>query len=342
MTGWRCAAVFALVLLTHSKGGLAAAVTVPETGGPPAAAASGPHTQEAPPQVALDVTPADSSIVPLLRAELQALGAEVVGGTEAVPEPVMIQVVLTNESLAVQITDRRAGHATVQETFPVQSGTSMDPRTAVLHVVELLRWHLRFNPGSEIAKPAPVVAAEPKAAPPIAAPQVSNIRIGLTPMAAYSPGGTGLGLGGQIDIFKRWGRFGARALGATVLVPNSMSVPAGSIDVTASWGGLEGLLILGGDRSTTLELGAGGAVFVSSLQGMASGGNVGQADRVITVSPMADVRLRRRITTGFGLTLGSVLLVPRQSSRLLTMENEVGRYGQIIVAFGIGAELTIF
>jgi hypothetical protein len=339
----RSAAALALVLLTRSRGGLAAAATVSESGAPPPARASEPRRPEARPQVVLDVTPVDSAIVPLLRAELSALGVDVVDGPAAA-DAVTIHVALTatGEALDVSIVDPRTGRTTVQETFSVQSGTSMDPRTAVLHAVELLRWHLRFTPTSETVRaPAgPPVEAQPTR--PIGPPQTSNIRIGLTPLASYSPGGTGLGLGGQVDVLRRWGRFGARGLGGSVLVPNRLSVPEGSLEVTASWGGLAGVLILGGDRPTTLEVGAGGALFVSALHGTANAGNVGQDDRLLTVSLFGDLRLRRRITQGFALSASSSLFVPWQSSRLRVLDREVGRYGQIVVAFGIGAELALF
>lgn len=318
------------------------AAVVIEASEPSAGVTPEPLRPEAPLQVVLDVSPADSSIVPLLRAELHALGVEVDDGTEAAPETVTIHVVLAPESLGVQIVDRRAGHGTVQETFPVASGTSMDPRMAVLHVVELLRWHLRFNPASDAARATSAPSVETKSAATSGPAQMSDIRIGLASFAAYSPGGTSLGLGGQVDVLRRWRRLGARLLGGTVLIPNRISVPAGSLEVTASWAGLEGVLILAGDRATSVEVGAGGSIFVSGLQGTGSAGNIGRGDHVVTFSPFADLRLRRRISPGFGLNVDSALLVPLQSSRLLAVGNEVGRYGRIVLTFGIGAELAIF
>jgi hypothetical protein len=319
---WRCAAVCALVLLVCSNDGRA------EPGG----------TR---PQAALDVKPVDSPIVPLLRAELRELGVDLVDEGTGAGDAVTIHVALTSKSLDVQIVDRRTGQATVQETFPALNGTPMDPRTAVLHVVELLRWHLRFTPAADVSKAASTSPPEPKAAQP-APLQTLNTRIGLTPLAAYSPGGAGVGMGGQVDVFRRWGRFGARILGGTVLVPNRMSVAEGSLEMTANWAGLAGVLILGGDGATTVELGAGGSIFVSTLHGTANADNLGQDDRLVTFSPFGDLRLRRRITQGFGLSLNSSVLVPLQSSRLVVLGRGVGRYGEVMVALGIGAELAVF
>jgi hypothetical protein len=248
-------------------------------------------------------------------------------------------VALTPESLDVRIVDQRTGRSTIQEAFP---GTSMDLRTAVLHAVELLRWHLRFTPASEApAAATPTTPVEIEPAPPVSLAQ-SNTRVGLTSLASYSPGGSGLGIGGQIDVLRQWGRFGARVLAGTVFVPNRISVPEGSLEISASWGGLAGVLILGGQRTTTLEIGAGASIFVSALHGTANTGNVGQDDRVITFSPFGELRLRRRVTRKFGVNVGSAVLVPYESSHLRVLDREVGRYGQVVVAFGIGAELALF
>lgn len=290
----------------------------------------------APPQVLLDVTPPDSAIVPLLRAELRELGIEVVEGSSGAA--VTMHIVLTSESLEVRVVDQATGRTTVRETFPAVTGSPMDPRTAVLHAVELLRWDLRFAPPPTVTpKPTPAIESTP--APP---PAASNMRVGITSLALYSPGGAGIGAGGQVDILKRWGRLGARALGGTVLLPNAMSVPEGSIEVTARWGGLAGVLIVEGDRRTSLEVGAGATIFASALHGKASGENMAADDHLLTAAPFGELRLRQRITPGFALDLGAMCLVPLKSSRLRVLGAEVGRFGQAVVTLGLGVELTLF
>jgi hypothetical protein len=171
----------------------------------------------------------------------------------------------------------------------------------------------------------------------------------MMPFALYSPGGAGPGAGGQIDVLLRWGRLGARALGGSTLLPATLSVPEGSFEVTASWGGLAGVLIVGSESRLSLELGLGATLFASTLR-KASTDNVSQDDHVLTVAPFGDIRLRRRITPGFALSLGAALFAPRESSRLRVVDvstpgataTEVGRFGQVVMTLGLGAELTLF
>jgi hypothetical protein len=300
--------------------------------------------------VSLDVTPPDSPIVPLLRAELRELGIDVIDGSAGDAASVTMHVVLTGDSLDVRIVDQPTGRTTVRETFPATTGASMDTRTAVLHAVELLRWHLRFTPASKVSAPAPPPSVEASPAQPSSSAPTSNVRIGMMPVASYSPGGAGVGAGGQIDVLVTWGRLGARALGGSMLLPAALSVPEGSIEVTASWGGLSGVAIVGGDRWATLEIGLGATIFASTLRGKASAGNTSRDDQVLTIAPFGELRLRRRITPGFALTLGAALFVPLESSRLRVLDistptptaTEVGRFGQAVIILGLGAELALF
>jgi len=291
--------------------------------------------------VVLDVTPADSALVPLLRAELGELDVEIVDAPGEATNVIAIQVTLTAEALEVRIIDRASQRATVQETFPSQGGRAMDARTAALHAVELLRWHLRFTPleAPKGAKPKPSQARPAPSAPPRSN---SSTQLGLMPLASYSPGGTSVGLGGELAVLQRWGSFGARVLAGTLFAPNRLSVPEGSVDVTATWGGLAGVWLIGAERPTSLELGAGAALFASSLQGTANQDNIGQNDHLLAFAPLGELRLRQRLTPGFALALGSTCLLPLQSSRLLVLDRPVGHYGQAVLTLGLGVELTLF
>ncbi len=308
----------------------------------PPTAPSGYHLQEARPQVALDVTPPDSPIVPLLCAELRELGVDVADGPPGSATTVTMHIVLTSELLEVRIVDQTTGRTTERETFSVIMGSPMDPRTAVLHAVELLRWDLRFTPAATdpTALHTPPSASTP--ARPSSPSPTSNMRIGLIPFALYSPGGAGVSLGGQVDILKRWGRLGARVLGGSVFLPSGVSVPEGSIEATASWGGVAGVLIVGGDRRTSLEVGLGATIFASALHGKANADNLGKDDHLLTVAPLGEFRLRQRVTPGFALSLDSAFFVPLRSSRLLVLDREVGRFGQVVMTLGLGVELALF
>ena len=219
----------------------------------------------------------------------------------------------------------------------------MDARTAALHAAEFLRWHLRSHASghTERSSGAPVAPAEP-AEPAARTPAPADLRISLLPVVTFSPGGTEAGFGGQVDLLRRWGSFGARLLGATSLVNNHMSVPEGSIDVRMGWGGIEGVAILGSATSgISADLGLGVGLFSAALRGTANPDNISQDDHLLTVAPIFDLRARQRLAAGFALTLGGSCLVPLRSSRMRVLEIPVGRFGQAVVTLGLGVEFTL-
>lgn len=290
-----------------------------------------------PQQVELAVTPAGSSIAPLLRAELSELGLVVVAASDSL----RIEVVLTSDSLEVRLIDAESGRIKGQEVFSAPAGHSMDARTAALHAAEFLRWHLRTHAlGDSNVVNAPTSAA-PEHVVPASNRASSSLHLSLLPMAVYSPGGTSIGMAGELDLLRRWRAIGARLLGASSFVHNSLYSAEGSIDVSAYLGGLEGVLLFETQLGTALELGAGAALFGSSSRGNPSANNLGRSEQLLTVAPLADVRLRQRLSADWAFTLSSMCLVPLRSTRLRALEREVGRYGQAVFTLGLGVELTL-
>lgn len=295
----------------------------------------------APPQVRIDVSPADSAVVPLLRAELEELGLSVVEAPSPGTPSLTVRVVLTRSALEVSVVDDTTGRDTAHESFSVASGRTMDPRTAVLHAVELLRWQLSFKESHEPEAPTPRVVAEPAPPPTPARERPVALGFSLLPLALYSPGGTRLGLGGGLDLLVRRRWLGARVLGATSMVPNRLTVPEGTLEVTPSWGGLQGALLLDVASATTLELGVGAALLSTRLRGISQAENLGADDHLLTFAPLADVRLRQHVTSGFAVGVGAACLLPLEASRLKVLDREVGRYGQALLALGLGLELSV-
>ena len=293
------------------------------------------------PRIHLDVVPVQSSVVPLLRAELDELGLTVVDGPAGAPS-ITIHAVLGPHSLEVRITDDATDEVVLRELFSSANGRAMDPRTAVLHTSELLRWHLHYQP------PAPTLSAQPpppspKSAPPVPVDERSRLRLGVLPLAIYSPGGTQLGLGAELDLSRRWSWFGVRALGGSSLVANRMSVPEGQLQARSAWLGLDSMFAWEpGRRGTSLELGLGGALFTSALRGTADGENAGRDDRLLTFAPAIELRAEQRITRALSLVLASKCLVPLEASRLRVLGRPVGRYGREVLTLGLGLQLTLF
>ncbi len=293
------------------------------------------------PRIHLDVSPPDSSVVPLLRAELSELDLTVIDDPTSNGPSITVHATLSDDTLEVRITDDETGKTLVREVFSVTDGRTMEPRTAVLHAVELLRWHLRYRAPTPELPPAPPSVPKPL---PLAAEEArTDLRLSVLPLAIYSPGGTELGLGAELDLLRRWNWFGVRFLGGTALVPNRMSLPEGQLQVRSSWAGLESALVLEpGSSGTALELGLGAALFTSTLQGAAGGNNAGRDDQLLTPAALVDLRARQRVTRGFALVLASACLVPFEASGLRVLGRQVGSYGREVVTLGLGFELTLF
>jgi hypothetical protein len=291
------------------------------------------------PPVHLEVVPRDSELVPLLRAELDDLGLTVVGGPGS-GASITLHATLGADSLEVRISDNANGAVVLREVFSIGNGRRMDARTAVLHASELLRWHLRYQP------PSPPLADAPKPATPSPtakrAKPSRDLRMGLLPLAIYSPGGTQLGLGGQLDFSYRSSWLAARAVGAGSLVPNRMAVAEGELRAISGWIGVEVAARWAlGSFGTELELGGGAAFFTSASRGTATGSNQGRDDQLLTIAPLVDLRARQRITRGFTLLIASQALMPLESSRWYVRGRDVGGFGKQILTLGLGLELTL-
>ncbi|MGC4086534.1 MAG: hypothetical protein QM756_01295 [Polyangiaceae bacterium] len=305
-------------------------------------ALAGPAVADVPDKstaIQLDVSPSDSPLVPLLRAELGELGIET-----ANDGALTAHVSFGGDSLEIRIVDDATGTTVGHEVFSVPGGRNMEPRAAALHAAEFLRWHLRWHDtATKNEPPAPSASVEPPKALPSRAEAPSDLRVSLLPIALFSPGGTSPGFGGELDLSRRFGFVGARLVGAMALLQNRLSVSEGSIDVSSGWGALEGFVILDHERSgTSFELAAGAALLDVNLRGSSSADAVGRDDELLTLAPLGDVRLRQRVTSGLALTLGSACLLPLRSTRLRVFEREVGRYGQALVTLGVGVDLKLF
>ena len=291
------------------------------------------------PSVAIVASPPDSPVVPLLRAELRAAGLEVSDAAEPGTAALSLHVTFAGQSLEVSVVDEATGRTTLREVFSQTDGTPMDARTAVLHAVELLHWHLSPHeaPGTVAPKHAP-----PQATLAEDTSRAFHLSAALLPLASYSPGGTTPGLGAELDVLFRWRELGVRALGATLLAPGHLDRPAGSIDVTSRLAGLAAAWLPRETRSgTALELGTGIALLDNALRGTPSAGSLGGNDSLLTSAVLVDLRAHQRLTQSFAVTLGASALLPLTSDRLRILDREVGRYGQLITTVGLGFEVTL-
>ncbi len=302
-------------------------------------AASAETRRAPPPSVVIVASPPDSPVVPLLRAELRATGLDVVDEAEPDRATLSLHVTFAGQSLEVSVVDEATGRTTLREVFSQTDGTPMDARTAVLHAVELLHWHLSPHLAPETAAPKPAPQQQPLSEP---APDAFHLDAALLPLSSYSPGGTTPGLGAELDVLFRFRELGVRALGATLLVPGRIDRSAGSIDVTSRWAALEATWLSPETRSgTAFELGTGAALLDNALRGTPSADLLGGSDTLLTPALFVDLRARQRLTHSFAITLGTSALLPLTSDELRILDRKVGRYGQLIATLGLGFEVTL-
>lgn len=310
------------------------------------------------------MAPAQHESVALLKAELEGLGLEVVSArladapvdapspTRSADAPEEFRIVLRPTHVEVWIFDRAAGKVTLREVFAESDGTPLDTRTAVLHAVELLHWHLRERfPRTRRAAPAkdsPAKGVTAQAAPPPAAPTPERRltwSISLAPRALYSPGGTSLGVGAQIDVDRRWSQLAVRLFAASALVPNELVSSEGSAQVTSRFLGLEAVLF-SSEALTPSDLqasvGLGVALVSNELRGRATRGYAAHDDWVLTAAPILELRVSYVVTDSVAIDLCSSVMTPLRASRLRFGEREAGRYGQLVATLGIGPRIAVF
>lgn len=309
-------------------------------------------------RIVVVVSPTKHDSLALLRAELQELGLQVIAmplrddAAEAPSSeppqlaPEEFRIVLRPSHVEVWMFERTTGKVTLREVFAQSDGSPLDARTAALHAVELLRWQLRER------EPKTRRASKRRLeSPPSPAASVPGVALreawlfSLVPQALYSPGGTSLGIGAQIDVAWRWSRVGARLFVASALLPNELVGSAGSAQVTSRFVGLQGVLIsTEGPTSSGLEtsLAFGAALVSTELRASASSGYLAQDDQLLTIAPMLDLRASYALSRSLAISLCSSLMTPLRSSSLRFADQEAGRYGRLILSVGAGPRITVF
>jgi hypothetical protein len=302
-------------------------------------------------------SPMKRDSIALLRAELEALGLEVLevplddvadtaSWAAAAPRTTeQFRILLRPDHLEVWIFDRVTGKVTSREVFAQSNGTPLDARTAVLHAVELLRWKLRE------AEPTTRREPVPKVRPRAPLPEVDSVDrrqawlFSVLPQVLYSPGGTGAGVGAEIDIAWRWRQLAARLFAASVLFPNELVSREGSVRVTSRFLGLQGV-VMSSERpnlsGVDASLGLGLGLLSTDLRASATSGYRAHDDQLLTIAPMLELRASYLVTNAVAIAVSSSLMLPLRSNSLRFADREAGRYGQFIAAFGVGPQIAVF
>lgn len=309
-------------------------------------------------RVVLIVSPAQQDGIALLRAELKALGLEVsevsLGDGPADPSslprsannPEEFRIVLRSAHVEVWIFNRATGKVIQREVFAESDGTPLDTRTAVLHTVELLRWQLRERQPRTRRDSASKAPSQPAIPSVVMDPERQQAWLfSLFPQALYSPGGTSLGVGAELDVAWRWSRFSARLFASSALLPNELTSTEGTTQVTSRFVGLEAV-VLSSERpllsGLEASLGVGAALVGTELRASAASGYRAHDDQLLTVAPLLDLRASYVVSRSVAIALCSSLLAPLRSSSLRFGDHEAGSYGRVIVSVGVGPQITVF
>jgi hypothetical protein len=273
--------------------------------------------------VALVADRADDPITRRLRAELGALGFEVVAGRRERDAPsraslesiarssgavAAIRVVPSPEGVEVWIADRVTGKTVLREVVAGGAGDA-EPAVVAVRAVELLRASLL-----EIEAPHPPRGEEP-AGPQVralvapaaraAADRVAPARLtfGIGPAVTASPGG----LGGSTSVLAtlRWWPADRIGVGSFVMFPAGtirVDGPEGEALVSATVIGAGARWALA-DRSDTWlpELGAGVSIVTTRMDGLGYTPYIGASDRVTVAAPYLDGGLGIALSPGLRL-----------------------------------------
>ncbi|WP_096330800.1 hypothetical protein [Nannocystis exedens] len=176
----------------------------------------------------------DEAIVRQLRAELSALGFEVLA-PEAPAEgddelwaddlgAVAAIRVVENEALEIHIVDRVAGKSVRHRVAIPQPQTEEDARIVAMRAIELLRASLREPQEAPVVSPPPFTPSTPSPTSP-PRPAAPRFFIHLAPAVAGSPGGLGPSLHALLGL--RWMPHRHLGLAIQALAPTVGTVASG-------------------------------------------------------------------------------------------------------------------
>jgi hypothetical protein len=313
------------------------------------------HAGEGPTRVALIEDPADSSILPRLRAELTGLGLDVtlvprkadeqlprdlIEAARAADAAAAFRIVLGEGQADVWIADRVTGKVVLREMLP--RGAQIDGRVVALRAVELLRVSLLEL---DVRRP-PVEDAPMRESLPRDSALLEDLeRSSLSADSSFlwSPGGAGIAVGVDAAVAWRPTWIGVRLFGGSVLAPATISSTEGSGEITTRWLGVDAIVQ---PRRTRMRwrprLGVGFAALSTELRGNAHAPWISNQRTVYAVSPRASADLgfavHSRLRIGLGLSYFRPL---HKSQELMVLDRSVGEYGAHILVASLGLDLAL-
>ncbi|MBN2573161.1 MAG: hypothetical protein JXP73_01225 [Deltaproteobacteria bacterium] len=298
--------------------------------------------------------PAETTILPRLRAELDGLGLDVrtiakhenealprdlIAAARAVGAVAAFRIVVEGDRADVWIADRVTGKVVLREMLP--RGARIDGRVVALRAVELLRTSLmeldeRRPPQGEV--PAPPALTQTSGL----LPDLERFSLTAESSFLWSPGGCGPGVGVGAAVAWRPSWLGVRLSGGSVLAPATLTRAVGTGEVTTRWLALDAFVQ---PRRTRIawrpRAGLGIAALATHLRGVADPPRASNQETVYTLSPMASVDLGWAAHRRVRLRLGLAYLRPLRSVDILIAGASVGSYGRDIFLAGLGVDVVL-
>jgi hypothetical protein len=299
---------------------------------------------------------ADAAIIPLLRAELNQLGLQVIEvekrTDEIIPRDLTetarqhhavaaFRVQVSSNTVEVWIADRVSGKVSLREVFTQGSDSRVEARLVVLQAVELLRWSLQ-----EVDAPRPLRGQGSSPPPTLARltdyPLEDPLMFGVAPLFMLSPGGASPGAGAQLDMTVRWSWVGTRFAYGQLVLPAILETAAGRAELTTRWFAVEGVALgSASKRRLRPSLGLGIAMISTSMHGISSPPRLATDDSLFSVAPIVDGKLAYWLGRHVQLTLGANLMTPFRSDALYFEGQQVGTYGKLFVSVALGIQVGI-
>jgi hypothetical protein len=310
---------------------------------------------EEPSRVALIEDPAETTILPRLRAELAGLGLDVrtVAKQEAEQLPrdliasarqtgalAAFRIIVEGDRADVWIADRVTGKVVLREMLP--RGAQIDGRVVALRAVELLRASLleldvpRAAPQGELPPP-PTLTQNPTLLP-----DLERFSLAAESAFLWSPGGCGpaVGVAGAVAWRATW--LGVRLSGGSMLAPATIRRTEGRGDVSTRWLALDAVLQPRRSRMPFRPRGGLGIAGLSTnLRGVADFPYPTYEHTVYTLAPIASFDLGWALHRRLRFTLGVAYLRPLRSVDILIADTSVGTYGRDIFLANFGVDVVL-
>jgi hypothetical protein len=304
--------------------------------------------------VALIEDPAETTILPRLRAELDGLGLLVrpvpKAENEQLPHDLIeaarttgavaaFRIVVTGDRADVWIADRVTGKVVLREMLP--RGAQIDGRVVALRAVELLRVSLmeldeRRAPQGEL--PPPPTLTETTGL----LPNLERFALSADSAFLWSPGGCGPGFGVAAALAWRPTWIGVRLFGGSMLAAATITRPEGTGEVTTRWLGLDAVLQ---PRRTRIawrpRVGLGFAALGTNIHGVTTQQRPVGDQTDYTFSPVASLDLGYTVHARVRLGAGVAYLRPLRSEELQVAGVTVGHYGRDIILANLGLDIVL-